>query len=250
MPRLRHPPCWPWTASDEPAIRRAARLAADYARFLFENLEGERGRGKLLSAETYRRLHSDDGRAAWGLGWGIRHLPVWGTVITHIGSNGRWYHLAWASLDREIGLALASNGPNGARTEAAFEEALQATLRWLATREREPQADAGGPTQLGVPPERAASQAERMPLTTASGWFCWMTWPEFSATIWQLRRESLAWSRWNARHSGSVPRPALITTTGIGNSRLETFTCAALSGMAVSSLYNAAKRCARKAVAG
>jgi D-alanyl-D-alanine carboxypeptidase len=105
---------------------------ADYARFLFENLEGERGRGRLLSGETYRRLHADDGRPAWGLGWGVRHLPVWGAVITHVGSNGRWYHLAWASLDREIGLALASNAPDGARTEAAFEEALQASLRLLA----------------------------------------------------------------------------------------------------------------------
>jgi len=49
-----------------------------------------------------------------------------------IAQPARWYHLAWASLDREIGLALAANAPNGARTDAAFEEALQASLRLLA----------------------------------------------------------------------------------------------------------------------
>lgn len=119
-------------ADNPPALGPEGTLhmsLGDYGRFLSDNLEGARGRGTLLSAETYRRLHSDEGRPSWGLGWGVRHLPEWGRVITHIGSNGRWYHLAWASLDRHIGLALASNGPDGARTEAAFEEALREILR-------------------------------------------------------------------------------------------------------------------------
>jgi CubicO group peptidase (beta-lactamase class C family) len=126
-------------ADNPPALGPEGTLhmsLADYARFLLDNLQGERGRGRLLSAEAYQRLHSDDRRPSWGLGWGVRHLPAWGRAITHIGSNGRWYHLAWASLDRQVGLALASNAPNGSQTDAAFEEALQAILHWLAAGER------------------------------------------------------------------------------------------------------------------
>lgn len=97
----------------------------DYSRFLIDQLEGERGRGRLLTVETYRRLHSDQGRPYYGLGWGVRHLDTWGAVLTHIGSNGRWYHLVWASLDHQVGIVLAANAPDSKATELAFDEVLQ-----------------------------------------------------------------------------------------------------------------------------
>ena len=107
---------------------------ADYARFLVDQIKGDHGGGALLTTATYRRLHSDQGRPYYGLGWGVRHLPSWGTVITHTGSNGRWYHVAWASIDRETAIAIAANAPNTTATETAFDQVLNGTLQMLRIR--------------------------------------------------------------------------------------------------------------------
>jgi CubicO group peptidase (beta-lactamase class C family) len=124
-------------ADNPPALGPEGTLhmsLADYITFLSDQVAGAHGDGRLLSREGYHRLHNDEGRLSWGLGWGVRHMPSWGTVITHTGSNGFWYHVAWASLDRRVGFAIASNGPNTQPTEAACDEVREGILKLLRER--------------------------------------------------------------------------------------------------------------------
>jgi CubicO group peptidase (beta-lactamase class C family) len=58
--------------------------------FAQDQLEGAHGRGKLLKAETYRKLQTPV-TGNYALGWGVRlgpdGVPL---LLTHSGSNGYW----------------------------------------------------------------------------------------------------------------------------------------------------------------
>jgi CubicO group peptidase (beta-lactamase class C family) len=62
----------------------------DWMLFAQDQLEGAHGRGKLLKAETYRKLHTPV-TGNYALGWGAKPGPD-GTplLLTHSGSNGYW----------------------------------------------------------------------------------------------------------------------------------------------------------------
>lgn len=59
-------------------------------RFAQDHLDGVHGRGKLLKAETYRKLHapvSENYALGWGVMLGPDAVPL---LLTHSGSNGFW----------------------------------------------------------------------------------------------------------------------------------------------------------------
>jgi CubicO group peptidase (beta-lactamase class C family) len=82
------------TDSDNPPVIGPAGTVhmrlADWMRFAQDQLDGEHGKGKLLTAESYRRLHSAVGRN-YAMGWGtLRAADGSLDVLTHAGSNGYW----------------------------------------------------------------------------------------------------------------------------------------------------------------
>lgn len=62
----------------------------DWMLFAQDHLDGERGRGRLLKPESYRRLHTPVA-GPYALGWGVKPGPDGvPLLITHTGSNGFW----------------------------------------------------------------------------------------------------------------------------------------------------------------
>jgi len=80
-------------ADNPPALGPAGTINTalkDWLRFAQDQLDGERGGGKLLKSETYRRLHTPV-TGNYALGWGAKlgpdGVPL---LVTHTGSNGFW----------------------------------------------------------------------------------------------------------------------------------------------------------------
>jgi CubicO group peptidase (beta-lactamase class C family) len=62
----------------------------DWMRFAQDQLDGVHGHGKLLKAETYRKLHTPV-TGNYALGWGAKLEPDGvPLLLTHTGSNGFW----------------------------------------------------------------------------------------------------------------------------------------------------------------
>lgn len=100
---------------DNPALLAPAggmhMSLADWAKFAQDQMDGERGNGKLLSADSYRYLHAPQGDSQNGLGWGLEDAPgsekrrMW----SHEGSNGRWKALIVLFPDENRGALVAAN---------------------------------------------------------------------------------------------------------------------------------------------
>ena len=87
----------------------------DWMRFAQDQLDGVHGHGKLLKAETYRKLHTPV-TGNYALGWGAKlddaGVPL---VITHNGSNGNWVAEVRIMPKHDIIILLATNsGTDGA----------------------------------------------------------------------------------------------------------------------------------------
>jgi len=80
--------------SDNPAVAGPAGTVHmtlhDWMLFAQDQLDGERGAGKLLKPESYRRLHTPVARS-YALGWGVfRGADGNLDLLMHTGSNGYW----------------------------------------------------------------------------------------------------------------------------------------------------------------
>ena len=119
----------------------------DLCTYATEHLRGERGGGKLLSAETYKLLHAPKlGRYAFGwvkkeAGEDIPHAVYW-----HNGSNTMWYALVVFIPERNMVVAVTSNDGDVAKAEAAAWEIVEASANPV---------DAGADPSRGAPPEKA-----------------------------------------------------------------------------------------------
>jgi D-alanyl-D-alanine carboxypeptidase len=80
-------------SDNPPAIGPAGTVhmrLASWMLFAQDHLDGEHGRGKLLTPESYRRLHSAVGKN-YAMGWGTLRDPDGSiSLLTHSGSNGYW----------------------------------------------------------------------------------------------------------------------------------------------------------------
>ena len=105
-------------ADNAPALGPAGTInitLKDWMRFAQDQLDGVHGRGKLLKAETYRKLHTPV-TGNYALGWGAKlddaGVPF---VITHNGSNGNWVAEVRIMPKHDIIILLATNsGTDGA----------------------------------------------------------------------------------------------------------------------------------------
>jgi CubicO group peptidase (beta-lactamase class C family) len=102
----------------------------DLCTYATEHLRGERGDGKLLSAETYKLLHTpelDD----YACGW-VRNDPsadIPHTVYWHNGSNTMWYALVVFIPAKNMVIAVTSNDGDIENAEAAAWDVVNASAK-------------------------------------------------------------------------------------------------------------------------
>lgn len=102
----------------------------DWLRFVQDQLEGERGRGKLLEAESYRRLHTPVTKN-YAMGWGVvRDADGATALLTHAGSNGYWIADVRIVPQRNLIVLVAMNA-GGAVAEKADKDIAKALLDHL-----------------------------------------------------------------------------------------------------------------------
>jgi len=103
-------------AGDNPAIYGPAGglhlSLSDWALFTQDQLNGHLGKGKLLNAESYRKLHTPV-TDRYALGWGVRKSDE-GKIIrlAHDGSNTMWYARVVIDLRKNTGICLVANTRN------------------------------------------------------------------------------------------------------------------------------------------
>lgn len=100
---------------------------ADYARFMVAHLEGDRGLGNVVSAETYAFLHTPAPGTRYGIGWSlIDDSSRGGRSLVHAGSNTFWWAQVRLVPSANAGVFVAANAANSAaqRAVAELERAL------------------------------------------------------------------------------------------------------------------------------
>ncbi len=96
----------------------------DWAKFIAEHLAGRQGRGKLLKAATYERLHAaaQEGEP-YAFGWLDLERPWGGRVLNHNGSNTMNYSVAWLAPEKNFAL-LACTNQGGEDCRRALDDAV------------------------------------------------------------------------------------------------------------------------------
>jgi CubicO group peptidase (beta-lactamase class C family) len=123
-------------ADNTPIIGPAATIhmtLQNLCNFAREHLQGERGKGKLLSAETYKKLHTpelDDYACGWLGKQPNKEIPY--TAYWHNGTNTMWYALVVFIPDKNMVVAVTSNDGDYAEAEVAAWEIVKASANGLA----------------------------------------------------------------------------------------------------------------------
>jgi CubicO group peptidase (beta-lactamase class C family) len=111
---------WPHTANGRPTIQNgpamdnppvmgpAGRIHCtiqDWAKFIQDQLRGERGKSALLKSETYKTLHTPPFGGDYGLGWICVERP-WGggKVLNHAGDNTMNFANVWVAPLRDFAI--------------------------------------------------------------------------------------------------------------------------------------------------
>ncbi len=100
--------------------------------FATEHLRGDRGAGKLLSAETYNLLHTpvlDQNACGWVRRDSSAEIPY--TTYWHNGSNTLWYALVVFIPEKNMVVAVTSNDGDSAQAEAAAWVIVKASVKQL-----------------------------------------------------------------------------------------------------------------------
>jgi CubicO group peptidase (beta-lactamase class C family) len=102
----------------------------DWLTFARDQLDGEQGRGKLLTRENYRRLHQPVAKN-YALGWGVfRGADGSPALLMHTGSNGYWVADVRMAPKRDTIVLIATNA-GGEQAEKADKELGRALLEHL-----------------------------------------------------------------------------------------------------------------------
>jgi len=107
---------------------------ADLATYANEHLRGHRGEGRLLSAETYQRLHTPrlrDYACGWGILTGSSISPL--KIYWSNGSNTLWYALVVFIPERNMVVAVAANDGDFPTAEEAAWELVKSALQGFTT---------------------------------------------------------------------------------------------------------------------
>ncbi len=135
-------PVEPGPGADNPeAIAPAGRVhmtIEDWAKFVGLHLEGARGTHRLLSAASFRRLHTAPPGFEYAMGWIVADR-AWakGRVLTHAGSNTMWYCVAWVAPEVDLATLVCSNQGGDAAAKACDEASWALIQDELARRAEE-----------------------------------------------------------------------------------------------------------------
>jgi CubicO group peptidase (beta-lactamase class C family) len=101
-------------ADNPPAIGPAGTVhatLADWAKFVALHMAAERGAPRLLSAESFARLHAVPAGGEYACGW-FSVPRGWAgkqRALNHAGSNTQWYCVVWAAPERDFAVLVACN---------------------------------------------------------------------------------------------------------------------------------------------
>jgi CubicO group peptidase (beta-lactamase class C family) len=101
----------------------------DWGRFCIDQMRGHHGQGRLLTADSYRVLHTPHGDFA-ALGWG--YLPSvfgrQGPALFHAGSDGNWTAVVMLFPETGNGVLVASNAYESMRGDRSANGAMRAIV--------------------------------------------------------------------------------------------------------------------------
>lgn len=103
----------------------------DWAKYVALHLAGARGEAILLSAESFKKLHTplEGAGQEYALGWAVLQRP-WakGLTLMHNGSNTMWFCVTWIGPNADIAVLVATNQAD-AGAKAGCDQAAAALLR-------------------------------------------------------------------------------------------------------------------------
>jgi CubicO group peptidase (beta-lactamase class C family) len=112
----------------------------DWARFITDQLRGDRGEPALLKPETYRFLHTPPLGSDYALGWIVVERDwAGGVALNHGGDNTMNFANVWMAPRRDFAILVCVN-QSGETGFKASDEAVGALIKLLAERRTESEA--------------------------------------------------------------------------------------------------------------
>lgn len=107
---------------------------ADWARFCLDQMDGSRGRGRLLRQHTYQFMQTPQPDSEYGLGWGVVSEVGGraGPALVHAGSDGNWFAQAVLFPKFQSGALVISNAGDGMGGDKADGVVIKKVLPNLA----------------------------------------------------------------------------------------------------------------------
>lgn len=100
-------------ADNPPSIGPAGTVHCslpDLAKYVVLHMAGKRGESKLLTAETFEKLHAPVGEDEHALGWVVLERKwAGGRALMHNGSNTMFYVIVWMAPERNCAVIVATN---------------------------------------------------------------------------------------------------------------------------------------------
>lgn len=123
-------PVPPGRGDDNPAaiapagtVHCSLRDLAHYAAF---HIAGALGKGTLLKAESFQKLHQPIPGQEYALGWGVvKRGWAGGKALTHAGSNTMFYTVIWMAPEKEFAVVISTNIGGDEAAKACDEAAGQ-----------------------------------------------------------------------------------------------------------------------------
>jgi len=124
----------PGNGADNPeAITPAGRVhcsIGDFVRYATWHARGPLRDVKLMSDETFRRLHANPAGSDYAMGWIVMERP-WGggRVLMHNGSNNSWFVVMWVAPEKQSAYVAATNCAGDAAAKAVDDAVASLILR-------------------------------------------------------------------------------------------------------------------------
>jgi CubicO group peptidase (beta-lactamase class C family) len=100
----------------------------DWAKFIADQLRGARGEPALLKPDDYRMLQEMHFTGNYALGWSIANRDwAGGRVLTHAGSNGLYFAVAWVAPIRDFAVLVCVN--EGLSAEVATDDLVSEIVK-------------------------------------------------------------------------------------------------------------------------
>ncbi|MDZ4859747.1 MAG: serine hydrolase domain-containing protein [Candidatus Hydrogenedentes bacterium] len=102
----------------------------DWARFVKLHLDAEAGKLRLLTADSFRTLHTPANalKPAYAMGWGITEREwAGGKTLTHNGTNTMWFSAVWMAPLKGFAVMAACN-QGGKKAEKAVDDAISTLI--------------------------------------------------------------------------------------------------------------------------